>query len=206
MDSQQYGPLALIVALAGNLGAAAVAFRMAFSGKLIWEPKVSEFSLAPTRIVNVFVIVGIATMFFGSRGSGLGTVGYWAIALGLITFIFFLLDVLVRSIVIVRCGEETVGVIGGFWLTKRAREILGGEPAAFERGDLTINPATGQKQKPPTSISDFFCNNGRNIELTWSRGSHALASVTLVFVYCTWLASAMLGVGAASIVLEKAIR
>jgi hypothetical protein len=206
MDQGKYGPLALIVALAGNLGAAAVALRIAFAGKLIWEPKVQNFNKAPTRIVNVFVIIGIAIMFFATRSQpGMFPTAYWAIGFGIVLFVFFLADVALRTKVIVTCENTDISIIGGFWLTRRAREILRGEQAAYDRGDLLIDPETGKKQEPPTSVTDFFCNGGRNVELTWTAASRVLANVTSVFVYCIWLAGACLAVAASSIVLEKAI-
>jgi len=158
MNPEQYGPLALVVALAGNLGAAAIAFRAAFAGKMIWEPQVQNFNNAPTRIVNVFVIIGIAILFFATRGHrDLFPIAYWAVGFGIAAFVFFLLDVLVRSIVIIRCDSADPGIVGGFWLTERARQILVGHPAAYERGDLLVNPQTGEKPRIPVSVADLFC-------------------------------------------------
>lgn len=50
-----YGPLAEIVAIAGNLGAAGVALRVAWAGKVSsWEPEIEELPSAPTRVAGVF--------------------------------------------------------------------------------------------------------------------------------------------------------
>jgi len=64
----------------------------------------------------------------------------------------FLMDVGLRSALIVRCAPRDKGFFGGIWLTSRARDIVRGAKAAYERQDL----APGQQ--PPSGPRELYCS------------------------------------------------
>src|SRR4051795_12537282 len=100
----KYEPLATTVLYSTNLLAAGWAIRTAAFGKALWEPDVDEFPRAPVRVGGVIAIVLISVIFATSRKQT--DIYYWlpwALSVGGATLIFFLLDIFLRQIVIVKC-------------------------------------------------------------------------------------------------------
>src|SRR5262249_28073557 len=120
-----YGPLAFLVTIAGNLAAAAFALRVLWAGKTGWEPKIRDFPNAPTRVTALACMIGIAVAFSLTRAiHGLQPILPWAIGFSLVAIVAFLVDIIARTTLIVRCGDDDQGTLAGLWLTRRAKDIM----------------------------------------------------------------------------------
>ena len=178
MQMGDFGPLGTVVGLAGNLGAACVAIRAAWAGKGLWEPDVRELPKAPTRIAGVLAIVGIAIVFDSTHGAPAPGLADLAIFLSAVAVVAFVLDVVLRSVLIYRCEGETNGVIGGFWLKPEARAILKGK-----------SPHLLEGQPPPSNKKELYCGSGRDPDRIWSRLSQGIGAATLTGFFMLWNAS-----------------
>jgi len=192
---EQYGPLAQLVAISGNLGAAVFAVYTTWAGRTFWEPRVENLEKAPRRITGAMCIVGIAILFFGARKSfGFTTFVYLSSGLAIAALTFFLMDLFLRKITIFKCDDQDLGIIGGFWITPAAKKVLAGESSH-------LLPS----QAPPAGLQDFYCNSGRQPDRIWSRASQALALTTITAIYCFWTGAATLAVSTAALLVERAI-
>jgi hypothetical protein len=201
----KYGPLSEIARYGLNLVAVAWAIRIAVFGKAFWEPKVTDFKRAPVRIAGAYSAILIAVVFAVSRQQH--DLYYWIpwiIACGGAIIVFFLVDMFLREWLIVRCSPRGEGVFGGIWLTPRARDIVLGSKAAYERGDLASN------QSPPGSAKRLFCsfpvnNRQEHREEIWPSHSIAASQVLVVGNYIIWNILATVGLSIAATLVSIAM-
>lgn len=191
-----YGPLAPIVAYAGNLAAAALAFRVAWAGKVFnWEPEIAGLNKAPTKIAGLFSLITVAVIFAETRSDPDFVWLMWmsGIAAGT-TLIGFLVYIFLKSTRAFSCPNDDQIVIRGFWLTQHAKNAIAGE-----------EPYVLPGQTPPHNDKEFFCGSGRLPDRVWPVEAQALAQISLVLAYILFIAPGTIAVSAASIVIEKAL-
>lgn len=191
-----YGPLATIVAYAGNLGAAAVAMRVAWTGKATkWEPEIPELAKAPTRVAGLLALLAIAVLFVRTRTGDdfdwlLWLMG-WAGGITLLAFLAYLF--LVMTLVFT-CDDNGPKTVRGYWLTPTAKKVLAGDSDHLLPG-----------QPPPHNDKEFFCGSGRSADRVWPDSARALAHISLVLAYILFIAPGTIAVSSASIAMEKAL-
>ena len=192
----EYGPLATFVAYAGNLGAAAIAVRVAWTGKATkWEPEIRDLPKAPTRMASLFAIVAIAVLFTLTRARTdfewlLWLAGLTAgvALLGFLSYVFLLMTH------VFTCGEDDRKFVRGFWLTAVAKDILAGNSEHLLPG-----------QPPPHNDKELFCGSGRIADRVWPDPSRALAQISLILAYILFIVPGTIAVSGASIAIEKAL-
>ena len=198
----EYGPLAQTVLYASNLVGAMGAIRMATLGRGLWEPNVEEFERSPVRIAGVIAIVMIAITFgFGRKYPNFDSWIPWVIACLVAALFFFLVDVFCRQWLIVKCEGMSRGIIGGIWTTQRARDILRGNPRAYELGDLAKDAV------PPAGPAALYCSFAapRDAKRIWPPTSIAAGTILVVMVYCLWNALATTAVAVAATLIAIVI-
>jgi hypothetical protein len=200
---EKYGPIGYIVLIASNLTAGIWAIRTAALGKALWEPRVQEFPRAPVKIAGVVAIVLIAVVFSVSNKNK--DIFYWlpwALWCGVVVIVSFLIDVFLRTWLIVRCSPNAIGVFGGIWLTKRARAIVRGSQLAYDNKDLSLG------QAPPAGPKALYCSfpaNARDVSRIWPQQSVALATAVVVGDYILWNALATVAVALAATLVAIAV-
>jgi hypothetical protein len=123
-----YGPLASIVAYGGNLTAGALALRVAWAGKLAFEPPITSLEKASTRFAGVIAAVTIGIIFALTRGAGdWRWVVNWALISAVVALIGLLAYTVLLQTLVVRCPNDARPYLAGFWLTPRAKQTLAGQ-------------------------------------------------------------------------------
>jgi hypothetical protein len=193
MELSNFGPLAQIVAFAGYMTAAALAIRVAWAGKLVWEPDIRDLAKAPARVAGVLSAVIVVLLFAYSRSSDhwewlVGyTIAFVVVGIsGLLAYIFLL------AAFTIQCTGDNDRVVAGFWLTRTANEILSGKSKHLLRG-----------QPPPGSVRELFCGSGKEPDRVWPPAAQGLAKVCLVVTYIVFISSTTLSIAAGAIILEK---
>jgi hypothetical protein len=201
---EKYGPIGTIVLYSSNLVAAAWAIRTIALGKALWEPKVRDFPRARVRISGVIAVILVAIVFAISQKDHniYGWVS-WAIGTGVLVIILFIMDIILREWLIVRCSRDE-GVFGGIWLQQRARAICRGSQKAYDSKDLSPG------QTPPSGPKSLYCSfpardRDRFREDVWSSASIAVATAAVVGNYILWNALATVGIAIAATLVAIAI-
>lgn len=191
-----FGPLAPLVAYAGYMTAAALAVRVAWAGKLLWEPDIRDLAKAPARVAGVISAVSIVLLFALSRSP---TDWKWlipyAIGFGGVAIVGLLGYIILLAAFTVQCTGETERTVAGLWLTPAAKQILSGNSSNLLPG-----------QTPPGSIRELYCGSGKDPDRIWPPVAQGLAKALLVLVYIAFIAPATLSIATGALILEKAAR
>jgi hypothetical protein len=188
-----FGPLAPLVAYAGYITAATVAIRVAWAGKLLWEPDIRDLAKAPARFAGVVSAVIIVLLFVYSRTS---PEWRWLIPYALtflsIAFVGLLGYVILLSICTLQCQDDKERTVAGFWLTTQAAQIMAGKSDHLLEG-----------QKSPGSVRELYCGSGKEPDRIWPPVSQGLAKAALIFIYIGFIAPATLAIATGALILEK---
>jgi hypothetical protein len=185
-----------------SLVGAVGAIRMATLGRGLWEPDIREFQRAPIRIAGVLAMVAVAITFgAGRRHPNFDLWIPWVVTCVAAALFFFLADIFCRQWLIVKCKGMTRGIIGGIWTTQRARDILKGDPRAYDLGDLAAGEA------PPPGPVALYCSfaSPRDATRVWPPTSMAAGTILVVLVYCLWNALATTAVAVAATLIAIVI-
>jgi hypothetical protein len=189
-----FGPLAQVVAYAGYISAAALALRVAWAGKVLWEPDIQDLAKAPARLAGVVSGVAIVLLFALSRTS---PEWRWLVPYSLTFCGVGLLGLLGYIILLaaytVQCEGDAERTVAGFWLTEVARQILAGTSDHLLPG-----------QKPPQSVSDLYCGTGKKPDRVWPPIAQGMAKATLVLIYIFFISPTTLAIATGALILEKA--
>lgn len=178
------GPLDDWVKAGSILLGAAAAFTLAFRGRSKFEPDAADFGGAASKVAAVFVAALLAVTI-NDEGRGLGLppsqqLLMWclfAAAAGLLSYLF--LNALLgfeREEPVSESRTRKVRIIGGLWLTSRARALR-------REGD---------------DIQTLLRRAGNHPDHVWPRTAIATAHVLVVLSYITLMvgASGALAIGA----------
>jgi hypothetical protein len=191
-----FGALAPIVFVSGQIMAAAIALFAVVSGRSFWAPAIPGL---PQYAIRVFgVITGIGVVIFykmsrnGTSADVFGTAALWAGAIGVVGALVYLFS---RQTLSFTCkGDPTLYVLG-LKLKWPAKAVLSG---TFD--NLPPQYASA-KHSPPTSQQEYFCKSGKDADFIWERWSHALAQVLLVAAYGLAMVPLTLALASGSIAL-----
>jgi hypothetical protein len=202
MDTQNLGPLTTILAYAANLGGAAVALRLIFFGRAVFDPNV-EMSRVLTRAAGVLIMVGLAIAFVTTRQSAnILLLSLAAIVFGGALLVFLLRDLGLRTRLTVTCPgdpKKAKGTISGYELTDWAKRMLAGDEKTLSQSrvpSLTI---------APTSAEDLFCKAGKKSGEVWTKDSISKAHQDVSLAFIVWIAAACLAISCSAILIEKAV-
>lgn len=194
MALNDYGPLAEVVAYAGYMTAASMAVRVAWAGKLLWEPEIRDLAKAPARMAGVFSAVAIVLLFAYSRSSDdWKWLTPYAIAFALASIVALLVYIVLLAAYTIQCTGENQRTVAGFWRTNIANQILSGNAP-----DHLLNGQT-----PPASVRELFCGSGRDPDRIWPPVAQGLAKASLVAIYLVFISPATLSIATGAIILEK---
>lgn len=134
--ASEYGPLRDVVATGGALVTAGIALLQAWRGRARWEPSEEEVSKGSQKVGGLAAAIAIGLMWAEWRTLGhIHQLDITAIVLGCIAILFlFVYTFIVRMqtyYVLLDDGGRR-RIIGGFWLTTRARQSR----AEHDVGDL----------------------------------------------------------------------
>jgi hypothetical protein len=188
---EQYGPLAPIVAYAGYMTAGTLAIRVAWAGKLIWEPDIRDVAKAPARLAGVLSAVAIVLLFAYSRTSNdwkwMTIYLLWFTGIGLFGLLAY---IVLLAAYTVQCADEKERTVAGFWLTPFAANCLAQEV---------------QAGRPPVSLRELFCSSRDHPERIWPPIAQGLARAVLVVTYIAFISPTTLAIATGAIILDKAV-
>jgi hypothetical protein len=188
-----FGPLAPVVAYAGYITAAALAVRVAWAGKILWEPDIRDLAKAPARFAGVVSAIAMVLLFAFSRSSPEWgwLVPYSLVFCGLGLF-NLLLYIVLLSAYTVQCEDEKERTVAGLWLTSAASQILKGNSNHLLQG-----------QPPPDTIRDLYCGTGKVPDRIWPPVAQGLAKAALIVVYIGFIAPSTLAIATGALILER---
>ena len=168
--SQDYGPLAETVALAGALMSATSALVLTWKGRARWEPAEEDLPKGSQRVAGLCIAVGIAAIWYWYRNpESADILTTIAISCAAICTVFVVTYSLFVSIFLydqqysAQANKTLVRkVIGGYWFTDAAKEVKA-------EGKLTTQ--------------EIFAGAAYDPDKVWPRLSRALAKVTFVALY-----------------------
>lgn len=186
--AQDYGPLKEVVSLAGSIVAAGGAIRLAWRGRANWEPSEEDIPAGAQKVGGLIGAVLIALMFVNwSNEDDAGKLVTTAlVALGLTLGFLILYGCLVgmQTYEVVGAEGTSKRIIGGFWLTKKARKI---------------------KAERQVGVQRLLEGAAYEIDEVWSRPSRQLAKTSFVLGYLGLTIAGTIALAAGAIRLGLAV-
>jgi hypothetical protein len=197
MPAASYGVLATTVATAGTILAGSAALALTWKGRFRWEPIEEDIPRAARQVGGLLTAILIAILWylfsFEHRLSAHDLIRLSIIfaLVGLASMIVYglLVGVLVydKEIAISSNKTANVKIIGGFWLTQRAKkELRSGKPR-------------------PGSIVDLLRGAAYNADLVWPRFSRALAKTSFQLAYITLVGSGTCALACTSLLVASTV-
>ncbi|MEW7849662.1 hypothetical protein AB2N08_13260 [Massilia aurea] len=197
-----FGALSETVAAAGTLIAAVGAVMLCWKGPFDWEPAEEDLPRSAQKVCSLLIGIAIAIIWFRFKNHTLtpDDLQTFSMALGagvLIAFIVYSLLVSVYVYDIDRSASTNrtriIKIIGGFWLTPRARRLMAGHPPANIPPGVTI--------PSPQTINDLLAGHQYKIDSVWSRLSRGLAKAAFQLAYIALVGCGTCALTTASILL-----
>jgi hypothetical protein len=169
-EQADYGMFANLVKTAGFLLSAAVGLRLTWKGRARWEPSEQDVPRGAQKIGGLLCAVCLAILFSqfstAQYSSFLAKLSLWLGGFALLSLLIY--GVLISTFTCDRQASVSPGsvktekIIGGFWLTRRAR-------ASRDLNEVTIQ--------------ELLKGAGYNADLVWPRLARALAQQMFVLGY-----------------------
>jgi hypothetical protein len=192
-ETGEYGALSSLVSGAGTLIAAAGALALGFRGRAKWEPSEQDVDRGPQKVGGLLIAVTIAVLWTQTRNlESLPFLTRTAfILVGSTVAALIVYGILISVFSYDRStapGGEIVKekIIGGFWLTKAAKNAR--DNAANANPPVTLTP------------QELLHGAGNDPDKVWPRLSRALAKAAFVIFYLALTASGTIALTCASII------
>jgi hypothetical protein len=199
LTTQDYGPFADIVKIAGSIMAMGLAIGLGWRGRAKWEPIEEDVPAGPRKVGGLIAAITVALIWVGLNDLQylpvLTKIALYCLGVAFLSLmIYILLQMLVYEVVRVPAGAlpgtdvtEVVKVIGGLWLRSDARKKLG-------------------KEDGPNTVQDLFAGSAYKKDALWPRPAQGLAKVFFALAYISLTVAGTVALGAASILIALKMR
>jgi hypothetical protein len=186
LAAANYGALRPVVSGASSVIAAGGAVALSWRSRAKWEPSEEDLSKGPQKVGGLVAAVLIAILWLESKSSPRS---HFVVSLTIATTVVCVVALIAYSFLIsmqtftlITASNEIAKsqkIIGGFILTRKAREIL------RERQDLTVQ--------------DLFEGTAFDVDKVWTRPSRAIAKSLFVVCYLALTVSGTVALAGAAI-------
>ena len=188
LAAQDYGPLKEVVSLAGSIIAAGAAIGLAWRGRANWEPSEEDVPAGAQKVGGLIGAVLIALIFANwsneDDAGKLVTTALVALGLTLVFLVLYGCLVGMQTYKFIEADGTPERIIGGFWLTKKARKI---------------------KAERQLDVQRLLEGAAYEIDKVWSRPSRQLAKTSFVLAYLGLTTSGTIALAAGAMRLGLAV-
>jgi hypothetical protein len=182
-----YGPLGNLVATAGAVVAAGGAIGLAWRGRSRWGPSEEDVPGGADKVGALLATLAIVLMWADWRSDDhIGSLEAVAIGLGIgagVAFLAYIYLIGVQTYDVPAGAGPSRKIIGGFWLTPRARKA---------------------RQENDVSVQELLAGAAYNPDRLWSRPSRQLAKLSFQVCYLALTTCGTVALAAAAIRLGLA--
>lgn len=167
----------------GSLIAAVTAIMLSFKGRQKWEPCEEDIPKGPVKVVGTLTAVGVALLYSFSLSKYTQDL-YFSLAINfsiMLSVGFLTYVLLINQFTYNRVNQK---IIGGFWLTDDARNVL------------------SDKENGADNLQRLL-NGSEYIDQVWPRFSRGLSKISFLLAYFSVIIGGCLALASASIILNN---
>ena len=178
-----YGSFAGLVNVAGTIIAMGSALGLAFRGRARWEPSEEDVPRGAQKVSGLLAAIAVASLWAAYREQPQDIGWRLPIVLAVLSFVFLLLySFLISNQTyevqrIAGSSTEQIKIIGGFWLTAKARSLV----------------AKGKTRQ------DILAGAAYQLDRVWPRPARSLAKVSFLVGYTGLVVCGTVALGAVAI-------